>query len=275
MAKPFTERLCSYFEGIAAALAGTSTAASVFPNSTDIGQSRERLYLEFLRVSMPSKCNVFLGGFLFQTDGSESGQMDVIVTSDTAPRFDFHNPTGDGKSFSPVEQTLAVASVKSELTKATLFDALGGLSSIPPMLPIGGRCMPDMVIHDYEHWPLKIIYAPKGLNVETIEGHMRDYYELHPEIPPTRRPDIVHVGQTFALVSGNLIGGVEVTNEDGTSSFRDVPHDEHITLRLKPDLQAMIHVVRTLHKRASVSNFVLMDYSRMFLEAVGRSVREP
>ena len=75
---------------------------------------RERIYAEFLRQHAPSKCNVFLGGFLFDDDGSESSQLDVIVTTDTAPRFDFHNPDGGGKSFSPVEGTLGVASIKSD-----------------------------------------------------------------------------------------------------------------------------------------------------------------
>ena len=41
----------------------------------------------------------FLGGFLFGEDGEESKQLDVIISTDTAPRYDFRNPQGKGKSF--------------------------------------------------------------------------------------------------------------------------------------------------------------------------------
>jgi hypothetical protein len=35
----------------------------------------------------PSKCKVVSGGFLFGLDGAESGQLDIIVTNDTALQF--------------------------------------------------------------------------------------------------------------------------------------------------------------------------------------------
>src|SRR5206468_12178476 len=119
----FFIRLREYYVKVAEVLRGDADAASIFPNSTDVGMSRERIYADFLKQHAPSKCNVFLGGFLFDEGGSESRQMDVIVTTDTAPRFDFHNRAGGGKSFSPVEGTLGVASIKSRLDKAQSFDA--------------------------------------------------------------------------------------------------------------------------------------------------------
>ena len=103
MPKNFYERLRDYYIKVGGVLRGEADAASIFPNPSDVGMSRERVYAEFLRQHAPSKCNVFLGGFLFDEDGNESRQLDIIVTTDTAPRFDFHNPDGSGKSFSPVE----------------------------------------------------------------------------------------------------------------------------------------------------------------------------
>lgn len=117
MAQSFSKRLREYYLRVAKVLRGEADAASIFPNSSDVGVSRERIYADFLRQHTPSKCNVFLGGFLFHMDGSESKQLDIIVTTDTAPRFDFHNPDGGGKSFSPVEGTLGVVSIKSNLDK--------------------------------------------------------------------------------------------------------------------------------------------------------------
>ena len=120
LAQDFFLRLRDYYLKVAEVLRGEAEAATVFRNTTDIGASRERIYADFLRQHAPSKCNVFLGGFLFQADGSESRQLDIIVTTDTAPRYDFHNQDGGGKSFSPVEGTLAVASIKSTLDGAQL-----------------------------------------------------------------------------------------------------------------------------------------------------------
>ncbi len=115
MAQPFFERLRSYYIDVAKVLRGEADPASVFANTTDIGMSRELAYKEFLKQHAPSKCNVFLGGFLFDEDGVESKQLDIIVTTDTAPRFNFNIREGAGKSFSPVEGTLGVVAVKSTL----------------------------------------------------------------------------------------------------------------------------------------------------------------
>ena len=117
MSQSFFHRLRSYYMKVAEVLRGDADAASIFPNTTDVGMSRELIYADFLRQHAPSKCNVFLGGFLFDDNGVESKQLDVIVTTDTAPRFNFHNREGVGKSFSPVEGTLGVASIKSNLDK--------------------------------------------------------------------------------------------------------------------------------------------------------------
>jgi len=117
MAGTFFHRLRSYYLEVASVLRGEAKAASVFPNATDVGMARERIYAEFLRQHAPSKCNVFFGGFLFGEDGSESGQLDVLVATDTTPRFNLNNEDGAGKSFSPVDGTLGVASIKSTLDK--------------------------------------------------------------------------------------------------------------------------------------------------------------
>ena len=127
----FFDRLADYYRNVAAVLRGEADTASIFPNSTDKGTSREQVYIDFLRSHAPSKCNVFAGGFLFHMDGRESRQLDAIVTTDTAPRFDFHNKNNSGKSFAPVEGTLGVVSVKGtskNRSVGTLLAMLGGVS---------------------------------------------------------------------------------------------------------------------------------------------------
>jgi Domain of unknown function (DUF6602) len=117
MPKNFFTRLRNYYLDVAKVLRGEADAASIFPNTTDVGMAREKIYANFLKEHAPSKCNVFLGGFLFDLNGSESKQIDVIVTTDTAPQFNFRNQDSGGKSFSPVEGTLGIASIKSNLDK--------------------------------------------------------------------------------------------------------------------------------------------------------------
>ncbi len=180
MTQNFFDRLRSYYIKVAEVLRGEADAASVFANTTDIGMSRELAYAEFLKQHAPSKCNVFLGGFLFDDDGDESKQLDIIITTDTAPRFNFHNKDGAGKSFSPVEGTLGVVSVKSTLNKAELFDALGGIASIPPTRPLGNRVNALLNIKKYDDWPVKIIYSSKGIAPETLLAH--HYCPVKPRI---------------------------------------------------------------------------------------------
>src|SRR5688572_3026378 len=126
MPADFFTRLREYYLDVAKVLRGEANAASIFPNTADKGLTRENVYVEFLHQHAPSKCNVFLGGFLFDENGAESKQLDIIVTTDTAPRFDLHKRSG--KSFCPVEGALGVFSVKSNLNKNELFDALAGIA---------------------------------------------------------------------------------------------------------------------------------------------------
>ena len=137
MPKPIYKRLAEYYVKVAEVLRGEASVASIFPNTTDIGLSREGIYAELLRNHVPSKCNVFLGGFVFDEDGNESKQLDIIVSTDTTPRF---RPTpGSAKSFSPIEGTIGIISIKSKLDKKELNDALDGIASIPPMSALKGR----------------------------------------------------------------------------------------------------------------------------------------
>jgi hypothetical protein len=192
MSRHFFSRLAEYYEKVAEVLRGQAHSAAIFPNTTDIGMSRERIYADFLRWHAPTKCNVFFGGFLFSSTGDESDQLDVIVTADTNSRFDFHNRDGSGKSFSHTDGTLAVASIKSTLDKKELHSALRGLASIPPT----GRLQlasPLIAIPNYDDWPYKIIYAPHGIACDTLLEHLNHYYAEHSYVPLNRRPNLIHV----------------------------------------------------------------------------------
>ncbi len=251
MAANFYARLREYYLKVAAVLRGEAEAASVFPNSSDVGTSRERIYADFLRQHAPSKCNVFLGGFLFDIAGTESKQLDVIVTTDTALRFDFHNPDGGGKAFSPVEGTLGVASIKSNLDKAQLYDALDGLASIPPTQSLIGRIPFTIKIKNYEDWPYKVIYATDGLTPETILSHLNAHFHENSHVPLSHRPHAIHVAGKYAII--RAIAGM-------TRSGEEVEIGTFLVITIDPDLQGIVFVLDGLQQNASASTHIMFEY---------------
>jgi hypothetical protein len=256
----FHTRLRDYYLKVAEVLRGDADAAAVFPNPSDIGVSRERLYADFLRQHAPSKCNVFLGGFLFHMDGTESKQLDVIVATDTAPRYNFHNRDGGGKSFSPVEGTLGVASIKSTLDKAQLQDALTGIASIPPTESLGDRVSFILDIKDYDDWPYKVVYASNGLAANTILGHLNEYYVANPQVPVSRRPNVIHVaGQYLILRAGPGMSKYDLATRQKTPME---PGTFHV-FSTDPDLQAICWVLNGLQTRATASTHILFRYGEL------------
>lgn len=264
MPQDFFSRLVKYFQRVSEALRGEADALMVFPNPADIGSSREGIYAAFLRQHVPSKCNVLFGGFLFQVDGTESGQLDVIITTDTTPRFEFVNRTGHGKSFSALEGALAVATIKSSFEKQDIYDSLNNIASIPPMQPLGNRFPHNLKAlnqDDYADWPYKIVFAYRGgISAERIHQHILHFYEQRPDIPIGRKPNIIHVAGTcmvFRMAKGYLSSNkyTNVTKETQLGDF------ELITT--EPDLQAIPIVLQNIQKNALLSTHMMFNHDYM------------
>ncbi len=258
MTKPFYNRLNEYFLNVAEVLKGEAKAASIFANTTDIGITRENVYVEFLRQHTPSKCNVFLGGFLFGEDGDESKQLDIIISTDTSPRYNFQNRDGNGKSFSPVEGCLGIASIKSKLDKDQLFDSLYGIASIPETKSIEGRINPNIKYKGYEEWPFKIIYASEGINENTILSHLNEFYLKNPQIPIYRRPNLIHVAGKYVIM--RIVEGMGIRN-----IFNDTSINPEIGIfypfTTNSDLQGLVWTINDLQQKSIISNHILYDYT--------------
>jgi hypothetical protein len=257
----FYNRLKDYYESVAKVLRGEAEAAAIFPNPTDKGISREQIYAEFLRQHAPSKCNVFFGGFVFAEDGSESGQLDVLITADSTPRFNFHNKDGNGKSFSPVEGTLAVASIKSTLDKKELEDSLKAISRIPPTEPLGKRLNPMLKFNDYEDWPYKIVYASSGIDGNTLLAHIKNYYMQNPTIPISRRPNIIHVSGKYAIF--RFKGGMNLLDNDNKIKI-----GEFLLINKNSDLQSIVWTLDAIQKYATISTHILYSYDNLINKVV-------
>jgi hypothetical protein len=200
---PFLERLAGYFDKVGEVLRGEAEAAAIFPNSADVGTSRERVYAEVLRSHLPSQCRVVFGGFLFDQEGRESKQLDIIVVDDSSLRFDFYNRAGEGKSFACVDGCLAVVSVKSTLTAPELVDTLENLSTLPEKLPVARRRNPMLPVGRYDDWPYKIVFAHRGSSMETIRDALLEFYRAHPDVPENRRPNLIHVAGSYYVTRVN------------------------------------------------------------------------
>lgn len=265
MSKPFYNRLKEYFEKVSEILRGEAEASSIFPNTSDIGISRESIYADFLKQHVPSKCNVFLGGFLFGEDGEESKQLDIMISTDTAPRYNFLNSDGNGKSFGTVEGCLGVASIKSNLDKEQLIDSLLGIASIPATQPLGNRVNPMIKIKNYEDWPYKIIYASNGLSSETILGHLNEFYIENSHIPISRRPHIIHVAGKYVIF--RIKEGMSITNPDGTTET--IENGNFHIINTNPDMQAMVWTLDELQKLATATNHINFNYSAIINKISG------
>lgn len=260
MPEPFFQRLRQYYLDVAAVLRGEAKAASVFPNPSDVGGSRERVYAEFLRQHAPSKCNVFFGGFLFGDDGTESSQLDVIVTTDTTPRYNFNNANESGKSFSPVEGTLGVASIKSVLNKHELEDTLRGIAAIPPTTSLEKRVTLGVSIKNYEDWPYKIVFAFDGISPETLMAHLEDFYSNNPGIPLGRRPNVIHVAGKYVVF--RTIAGMSEWDST-TKTYTSVKEGAFRLFVTDADLQGVLWALEGLQSRANASTHILYSYGEV------------
>ena len=266
MAQNFFHRLRTYYIKVAEVLRGEADAASVFANTTDIGMSRELAYAEFLKQHAPSKCNVFLGGFLFDDDGVESKQLDIIITTDTAPRFNFNNKDSSGKSFSPVEGTLGVVSIKSMLNKAELFDALEGIASIPPTKSLEGRVNILLSIPNYDDWPVKVVYASMGVAPETLFSHLNEYYVTNPGIPVNRRPNFIHVAGSCLMARAQE--GMSMRDR-GSGTTTPLAAGTYCLVTTDSDLQAIVWTLNQLQVNAAVSAHILFSYDSLINKVNG------
>jgi hypothetical protein len=201
-----------------------------------------------------------LGGFLFDDDGCESKQLDIIITTDTAPRFKLNNNGALGKGFSPVEGTLGVVSVKSTLNRAELFDALDGIASIPLTKPLDGRINTFVTINNYDDWPTKIVYASRGIAPETLLLHLNEYYVNNPEIPVGRRPNFVHIagaGLIFRVQEGMTLHNRQ------TGSETHLPLGSYNLVTSDADLQAVVWTLDRLQQIASASAHIHFSYGSL------------
>ena len=155
--------LARYYGALAEQLASEAKQADLLRNPTAVGTDREEVYRRFLERHVPRLCEVFRGGYVFNSEGIRSRQIDVIVTFGMTPRFEM----GSGnQAIAPLEGTVAVAEVKSNLNKTTLYEALDNFSELPVSAEPGRALNPSVKPPPLERFwgfPFKIVFASSGV----------------------------------------------------------------------------------------------------------------
>lgn len=257
MPRPFYERLKEYYSTVGEVLRGEADAASIFPNSTDIGMSRERTYAEALRLHLPSSCNVLFGGFLFDQDGKESKQLDILITDDSSLQFNFRNPDGSGKSFACIDGCVGVVSVKSNLDSTELVNSLENIASIPDKQALLDGQHPFGNIDNYEDWPYKIIYASDGIALLTLKDSLNEFYVEHPEIPNRKRPNLIHVAGKYVIAR---IGPKGRTTTRG----KDLEPNTFFGVVGSPDVFALFEATVRIQEVVIASRLIIHQYGTMY-----------
>jgi len=116
-------------------------AERLVPHRGEQGAARENIVREFLRSHLPSRFEVS-SGFVFDSEGAVSSQIDIIVADATmTPRFE----VAGGIRFYPCESVVAVGQVKTHCdSRRKAWDALCNLRSVSMLdRSAGGRALCD------------------------------------------------------------------------------------------------------------------------------------
>lgn len=191
------DALRNYYKSIAASLSAKKDAATATPHKGDRGTNNEAILRDFLITHLPHRLRVDLGGEIFGLNNQFSGQIDVIVSGDCGIRF-----LQNERPCVQTENAAMAILMKSSLDKAGLIDCLDIIAGIPnsnklairPRHTTGEEI--DLFINSF---PMLEIFAWDALTMETILGHLADYYKNN-SAPMNRRPSHITVNGKYEIV---------------------------------------------------------------------------
>jgi len=170
--------LIYYFQSEANDLDNIFNKTKGFINADD-GANRETALLNFLKRHIPSRTKISTGGYLFDSNGNKSKQIDLLLTNDSTLQFN-QSLEFPGKVFNCTEGCGAVISIKTKLEKKDLYDSLDNLASIPLekhfIFTNKEYSLSDLRI---KRIPLKIIFAYKGQSSQKTKKDLMEYYKTH------------------------------------------------------------------------------------------------
>ena len=253
------KRLVQYFEAVGEVLRGDANKAAIFANPADVGGTREEIFSAFLKSHLPAWCNVDRGGFLFNWEGSESGQLDIVISSGYAPKFIPFQETG--KVVREIEGVLGITSIKSKLTKNTMEDALKEFARVPQMRTNDSHVNPSLRNVRMEEFIFLHVYASTCDGMDAIFRIVHEFYETNSGIPLNRRPDLIHANSHGVIVKAKRGAryGDEVLEEG-----------EYYQLDFKTNFFGLSYVIDEIRRRVALLphvNFQLSDLPTLLFNA--------
>jgi hypothetical protein len=109
-------------------------------------------------------------------------------------------------------------------------------------------------IANYESWPLKVLYAPDGVKLETALTHLDTAVA---NIPATRWPDIVHVCGQYVIVKIDSDG--KFKRSDGTPLLANTFFAQSV----RPDAWAFMQVVLRVQSIEQHMRMMLFSHDQM------------
>ncbi|MCA9074738.1 MAG: hypothetical protein KDA93_06880 [Planctomycetaceae bacterium] len=146
----------------------------------ELGTAREEIFRRFLRDYLPKRFEVATG-FVFDSAGQVSNQMDVIIAdSSVCPRFE----AAGGKFYFPCESVVATGQVKSSITsEKELRNALDNIASVKQLDRSAGGLAKDTRhgepidhVGNYLHQVYSFVFITgKALSEGSVMEDVMDY----------------------------------------------------------------------------------------------------
>ncbi len=197
------EALLRHFQDIANAFEDEKLAATAFPHATEQGLSREDMLMSFLVSHLPQHCQAIKGGYVFDSSGNVSKQIDLMVTGDLSLGFKEAE-----KSFHCLEGCYSAICIRSELDRSACFDSLENLASVPltPEIPAGLGFLYGKR-EGAQNLPMKVIFAFEGTSAEATLAHVEEFYAAN-QVPQRGRPNLIIVNNRYGIVRTGEQGAV-------------------------------------------------------------------
>ncbi len=187
----------AYYNSLVDRLNAEFTMSGVGGHAADTGTNREVLIRDFLNKHFASRLSADLGGKILGFEQPASAQMDVVVKNDLSPRFEENE-----KAFFLAENVVAAISVKSHLSKESIFEALANLATVPKLSPkaVTFKALKSGAYAEYEKFhPRLFVFAYGGVSCETATRHVVDFYDQNPNIPGNRKPLSIIVNGKYTI----------------------------------------------------------------------------
>ncbi|WP_415282937.1 DUF6602 domain-containing protein [Candidatus Nitrososphaera sp. FF02] len=194
--KPGLVEIAQYFAGRANRLDDEAKLQKIFDNPADRGDAKEVILQGFLEDHLPKRCAIIRGGFIFDSFGNKSGQVDLLVTSEFTLQFNQTVGKRETKSFNCVEGTIAAISVNSKLDKENLCKAIDNLATLPRAKEYFMNPYDQMTDELVKQTPFKIIFAYSGVDLTAFMRYLKEHIKTR-KLSIEQAPDLIIVNNQY------------------------------------------------------------------------------